>query len=117
MKPEFTTSKETVEILCFPPLEKVQAGSVSWWRDTFYMDFKDVIIRVNLEKGRTINGQCYESESSQVKKIIKLKRRSKLRRRVSLLQDNAPVYTDLVTIAEAVDCGFELLPPYLIYQT
>uniref|UniRef100_A0A673AZF9 Tc1-like transposase DDE domain-containing protein n=1 Tax=Sphaeramia orbicularis TaxID=375764 RepID=A0A673AZF9_9TELE len=50
----------------------------------------------------------------KLKKEIKAKHRGKLRAGVLLLQDNVPVHTAQVAVAEAHNCGFELLPhpPY-----
>ena len=66
------------------------------------------------KKGQTINGEYYASNLRQLKEAIKSKRRGKLRAGVLLLQDNAPVHTAQVAVAEAERCGFELLPhaPY-----
>ena len=67
-----------------------------------------------LEQGETINGEYYASELRQLKDAIKEKRRGKLRAGVLLLQDNAPVHTSQVAVAQAATCRFELLPraPY-----
>ena len=70
-----------------------------------------------LEKGKAINGKYYASELRQLKEAIKLKYREKLRACVILLQENVPIHTDQVAVAEAANCSFELLSILLIYQT
>uniref|UniRef100_A0A672ZDH7 Mos1 transposase HTH domain-containing protein n=1 Tax=Sphaeramia orbicularis TaxID=375764 RepID=A0A672ZDH7_9TELE len=85
------------------------------WVHHFEPESKLQILMVDyLQKGQTINGEFYASELRKLKKEIKAKRRGKLRAGVLLLQDNAPVHTAQVAVAEAHNCGFELLPhpPY-----
>ena len=48
---------------------------------------------------------------TQLKENIKENQRGKLRAGIFLLQDNTPVHTSQVAVAEAAVCGFELLPP------
>ena len=69
-----------------------------------------------LQKGQTIIVEYYASELRKWKEDIKEKRQGKLHAGVLLLQDNAPVHkaqvavAEAVTVAEAVNCGFQLLP-------
>ena len=72
-----------------------------------------VAMIVYLEKGKVIHGQYYTLRSI----VIKSKRRGKLRADVLLLQDNAPVHTSLVVIAEVAKYRFELLPYPFIHHT
>ena len=65
-----------------------------------------------LEKGKTINEQCYASWLRQFTEAIKSKRRGKLRAGLLLVQDNVSIHTAHV---EAASCVFELLP-HLFYS-
>ena len=67
-----------------------------------------------LENGKTTYGQYYASGLRQLKEVINSKCRGKLRAGVILLQDNVPLHTTQVVVAEADNCGVELLPntPY-----
>ena len=57
-----------------------------------------------------MNRKYFASELKQLKEVIKLKCRGKTRAGMLLLQDNAPIHTVQVLVAEAVNCDFELLP-------
>ena len=70
----------------------------------FFFTSKGIIMIDYLENGKTINRQYYASELRQLKEVIKLKYREKLRAGALLLQDNIPVHTSQV--AEAANYGF-----------
>lgn len=64
--------------------------------------------------GQANNGQYYASKLRQLKEVINMKFREKLRAGLMLLQDNAHVHEAYVTVAEAANCDFGLSPhvPY-----
>ncbi|XP_030003909.1 histone-lysine N-methyltransferase SETMAR-like [Sphaeramia orbicularis] len=97
-----------------PPKKFKRVASVGKVMASVFWDCEGVLMVDYLQKGQTINGEFYASELRKLKKEIKAKRRGKLRAGVLLLQDNAPVHTAQVAVAEAHNCGFELLPhpPY-----
>ena len=54
-----------------------------------------------------MNRQCYVSELKQPKEAIGSKCWRKLRAGLLLLQDNAPIHTIQIAVAEAANRGFE----------
>ena len=70
--------------------------------------FEGVIIIDFLEKIKTVEGQYHASEFRELKEVIKLKCREKLKAGVFLFQDNVPIHTAQVAVTEAVNCGYEL---------
>ena len=57
-----------------------------------------------------ITEDYYASELRQLKEAIEEKRPGNLRAEVLLLQTTAPVHMTQVAVAEAANCGSELLP-------
>ena len=106
-----------MKTLWFSIFEDVQWGRVCWQSYVFwvFLNSEGIIKMEYLEKGKTINGQYYASELKKLKKEIKLKCRENLRAGVLLLQNNVPIHTAQAAVAEAANCGFELLlhPSYL----
>lgn len=97
-----------------PPKKFKQTATAKKVMASVFWDSEGVLMIDYLQKGQTITGEYYASELRQLKEAIKQKRPGKLRAGVLLLQDNAPVHTAQVAVAEAANCGFELLPhpPY-----
>ncbi|KAM9359101.1 uncharacterized protein gal3st2 [Symphorus nematophorus] len=82
--------------------------------DSIFWDAKDIVLIDYLQKGQTINGECYANLLRQLRKAIKTKRPGKLTKGVLIHQDDAPAYKSVVAMAAVHDCGFELVdhPPY-----
>ena len=78
-----------------------------------FWDSQGAIMAACLEKGRAVNGAYSAEELRRLRQEMVKKRRGKLTRGVLLLQDSAPVHTQ-VAIAAATKCRFEVLrcPPY-----
>jgi histone-lysine N-methyltransferase SETMAR len=98
-----------------PPPRKFKAvPSAGKVMASIFWDSKGILMIDYLEKGNTINGEYYANELRQLRDILKIKRRGKLRKGVLLLQDNAPVHTAHIATTAARDCDFEVLPhpPY-----
>ena len=71
-----------------------EAGSIYWQGDGFY----------------------FASELRHLKEAMKSKCQGKLMAGMSLLQDNTPIHSAQVTVAELANHGFELLPQPLYSQ-
>ena len=67
------------------------------------------------EQGRTINSAYYAGELRQLRQETARKRRGKMTRGILLLQINAPAHTSQVAMTAATECGFEILPHFLIW--
>ena len=75
---------------------------------SLFLDSKCLIMFDYLEKKKkTTYGHNYASELRRLKETINLKRKDKLKASVFLLQNNAPVHTALVAVADKASCSFE----------
>ena len=72
------------------------------------MDSEVVTMIDFTENGKkTINEQFLRIKTRE--RISQVEMQRKLEDKCTLLEDNAPIHTAQVTVAEAIDCGFELL--------
>ena len=74
-----------------------------------FWDARGIVFIDYLEKGKTINGECYAKLLRELQQAIKSKRPGKLTKGVLLHQDNAPAHKSLVAMFAVHDCGFELI--------
>ena len=87
------------------PKKFKRVSSVGKLMASVFRDCEEVLMIDFLQKGQTINGEYHASNLRQLKEPIKSKRRGKLCAGVLLLQDNGPVLTAQVAVAEAERCG------------
>jgi histone-lysine N-methyltransferase SETMAR len=88
------------------PREQRSAGKILL---SLFWDREGVLLMDYLPTGRTINGEYYATLIGRLRSAIKEKRRGKLSRGVSLLQDNAPAHTSKLAKVAIRDAGFDLL--------
>lgn len=81
---------------------------------TIFWDYAGILMVDFKEEGTTVNGEHYACLLRRLGSAIAEKRPGKLRRRVLLIHDNAPVHTAAVAKAAVASCGFEEIPhpPY-----
>ena len=82
---------------------------------SIFWDSQGVIMIDHHEQGRTINGAYYAGETRRPRQEIARKRQGKLIRGVLLLQVNAPAHTSQVAMTAATECGFQILPHFLVW--
>ena len=93
------------------PRTQMWAGKVM---ASVFWDAHGVLFINSLEKGSTINSECYIGQLMRLKNEIGEKRLQMKKKKVLFHQDNAPCHKSLATMAKLNKLSFELLPhpPY-----
>jgi histone-lysine N-methyltransferase SETMAR len=107
-------SKQWIEPGLSAPKKAKIAKSADKVMATVFWDVNGIILIDYLEKGKTITGKYYAALLDQLDNKIKEKRPHLQRKKILLLQDNAPVHTSAITMAKILELRYELLPhpPY-----
>lgn len=97
-----------------PPKKAKTVPSAGKVMATVFWDHKGILLVDYLEKGRTINGPYYANLLDQLKQAILDKRPHLQKKKIFLLQDNAPVHNSVVSMSKIHELNYELVPhpPY-----